>query len=175
MATKKAGKAAAGKAKAKQQQPAHARSSSSFPMLVPTELYLRANARADELCLVPTRFFQRCVDKLIALDIPPSVAEAVLRVRKSKSPHGEAIPRTPWNFELAVEKRDAGHAAARALGFTMTTYLIACIEQLAATPEPHYLTAPDAYLAERRQQAIEQARGVLAQRRTAQRTKDKAA
>jgi hypothetical protein len=147
----------------------------TFPLLVNETLRERVRTRAAEIYVSPTQYFQGCVDKLIALDVPPSVVKAALKPGKEKGAHGEGPPKAQLNFELPVDKREAGHTAARSLGITLTAYLIVCAEKLAEAETPRYIAAVDEHLGEVRQAAIVEARGVLAKQRSGKGTADAAA
>lgn len=130
----------------------------TFPVLMPAQVKSDAQRRADAIYLNSAGFFRGCVKELVALDIPDEVRQAAIDIERDRAAHGEAVEKDKWNFELTVGLRQAGHEAARALGLTLSSYLIACAQRLAETPDPEYVTATQVYLHDRLKDVKREAR-----------------
>ena len=137
----------------------------TFPVKVPAELYEKFHRRAKQLFVSPTAYLQGCVQALVDTELPPLVV-APHRYR-SELWEASSAARRSVNFELPPDMRDAGHAAARALGFTLTAYLVVCIQTLAAAPLPSYVTAPGKWVSARRQEAVQRDQEFARRRRAA--------
>jgi hypothetical protein len=111
---------------------------SYFPFKVEAGLHKRAYDRADEISVTVSKFLRRRVSDLAALEVSP---ELLRRAKDFEMAYerSNGQERKDVNFEVDPKEREDAHTNARALGFTLTSYLTECMEDLANADDPSYI------------------------------------